>query len=421
MKKTAIETEYLRRTPKSAAMAQSAVKVMPGGNTRTTVFHPPYPLAFMRGEGPWLWDADGNRYLDFFYNGLSIIHGHAYAPIREAIANSLGDGTALGSVSGELVAFAELLQSRLPHAEQFRFTNSGSESGMIAARVARQFTGRNILVKSRYAYHGSYPDLEAGLYGQEDIAGRCLIAAFNDIDSFRQVLARHRGEVAAIVIEPVMFTGRVVAPDPAFLQAVQKLAQDDGCLFILDDCLMLRLAEGGSAEKWGLKPDLTILGKFLGGGLPMGALGGSAKVLSAFDPREEEHIFHGGSFNGNRLSATAGLVAIRDLDRQAIDAMDRRCTTLRQGIEQKAAALGIGVDVSGVGSVAGISFTEDCVRHEEAPSALGLSALFQLACLNAGVSLQPGGLIALSTAIDDDAIDFALRGIGTALEQVSAL
>lgn len=417
----AIEREYRRRTPGSAELAKRASATLPGGNTRTTVYHAPYPLTFARGDGPWLWDLDGNRYLDLFYNGLSIIHGHGYAPIREAVQEAMLAGTALGSTSSELVEFAELLQGRLPHAEQLRFTNSGSEAGMIAARIARAATGRPLLVKARHAYHGCYPDLEAGLYGIGDMPGRTLVAEFNNLQSFERLLAEHGSEVAAIVIEPVMFTGRVVTPEPGFLDGVQRLVRRHSCLFILDDCLMFRLAEGGSAQTYGLSPDLTILGKFLGGGFPMGAVAGSTSVMSLLDPRRSDCIFHGGSFNGNRISATAGRIAVRDLTAGAIQAMDGRAATLRRRIEAKADSLGVPVAVTGTGSIAGICFLEAPARHEEHPSEVDLATLFLLACLNQGVSLQPGGLISLATMVDDDALEFGISGIESALEQIAGL
>ncbi|MGF7162232.1 glutamate-1-semialdehyde 2,1-aminomutase [Rhodoligotrophos appendicifer] len=418
---TSLEREFRRRTPKSADFAERASLVLPGGNTRTTVFHPPYPLSFARGDGPWLWDLDGNRYFDLFYNGLSIIHGHNYAPIREAIAAKLLDGSALGSASIELVEFAETLQRRLPNAELLRFTNTGSEAGMIAVRVARAVTGRPLLLKAERAYHGSYPDLEAGLYGVGDMPGRSLVAPFNDLPAFETVMAEHGSRVAAIILEPIMFTGRVVPPEPGFLEGVQALARKHGSLFMIDDCLMFRLAVGGSAEKFSLDPDITILGKFVGGGTPVGVVAGRRSVMESLDPTKPGAIFHGGSFNGNRIGATAGHIAMRDLTEAAITGMDKRMERLRHSLQSKADAIGLPVAVTGEGSVAGIAFLTDPVRHEDDPSALGLSVLFQLACFNNGVSVAPGGVMALATMVDDDSLSFAIGAMEDALEHVADL
>ena len=278
---------------------REAARVMPGGNTRTTSFHPPYPVVIQSGDGPWVCDVDQCRYLDLFCNGLSLIHGHGYAPVREAIVAALQRGMAWSGASREQIAYAEMLRDRLP---------------------------------AIGAYHGSYPDLEAGLYGQGNLQGRALIADFNDLTSFERVMAEHGKEVAALVIEPVLVTGRVVAPQPGFLKEIEQLARRYGALTILDDCLMLRLAVGGSCEKFGLQPDLIVLGKFLGGGTALGAFGGARDLMKIFDPTRPRAVFHGGSFNGNLLGCAAGIATLQGLTRERIEYMDGACERLRSAL-----------------------------------------------------------------------------------------
>jgi len=418
---TLIEQRYRRETPGSWGLMQRAAGAMPGGNTRTTSFHPPYPVVIERGEGAWLWDVDGRRYLDLFCNGLSLIHGNNYGPAREAIQTAIQRGTAWSGASREQVAFAELLQDRIEAIEWLRFTNSGSEAGMLAVKAARLLTGRRYIVKSIGAYHGSYPDLEAGLYGQGDVEGRALVAPFNDLGAYERVMAQHGTQVAAIIIEPVLVTGRVVAPERGFLSAVEDLARRYGALSILDDCLMLRLAVGGSAEKFALRPDIVVLGKFLGGGTAMGAFGGSRDLMKIFDPTRKGCVFHGGSFNGNLIGSSAGLVTLRELTAPRIAAMDAASVRLREALARRAAELGIEVIISGLGSVSGIAFAADTVRHEDDPSALGLASLFHLACLSEGILMGPGGIIAVSTAHDEAAVAHAIAGFGAALEKMADL
>jgi glutamate-1-semialdehyde 2,1-aminomutase len=328
---------------------------------------------------------------------------------------------AWSGASREQIAYAEMLRDRLPAMEQLRFTNSGSEAGMLAVKAARHLTGRPYILKAVGAYHGSYPDLEAGLYGQGNLRGRALVANFNDLTSFEQVMAEHGTEVAALVIEPVLVTGRVVAPEPGFLKQLELLARRYGALTILDDCLMLRLAVGGSCEKFGLQPDLIVLGKFLGGGTPLGAFGGARDLMKIFDPTRPGAVFHGGSFNGNLLGCAAGIATLRGLTRERIDGMDGACDRLRSALVQRARELGIELVSSGTGSVIGISFAADPKRHEDDPSALGLASLFHLACANEGVLIGPGGVLAVSTAHDAAAIDFAIAALSAALEQVAKL
>ena len=417
--RTFIEERYRRDTPSSLAIMTAAAGALPGGNTRTTSFHPPYPVVIDRGDGPWLWDVDQRRYVDLFGNGLSLIHGNNHGPTREAIQAVIHRGTAWSGASREQLVYAELLRDRVKAMEFLRFTNSGSEAGMLAVKAARHVTGRPYIVKSMGAYHGSYPDLEAGLYGQRDLPGRALVATFNDLASYERVMALHGKEVAAIVVEPVLVTGRVVPPAPGFLTDLQALARRHGALSILDDCLMLRLAVGGSAEKFGLEPDMVVLGKFLGGGTALGAFGGSREIMKIFDPTTPGCVFHGGSFNGNLLGCSAGIATLRNLTAERIAAMDAASLRIRNALAQCAEALGLGVLISGLGSVAGIAFTADPMRHEDDPSALGLASLFHLACLSEGVLIGPGGIIAMSTAHDDSAVDFAIAGLTAALRSLA--
>jgi glutamate-1-semialdehyde 2,1-aminomutase len=416
-----IEERYRRETPNSAALMNKAAAVLPGGNTRTTSFHPPYPVVIERADGPWLWDVDKRRYVDLFCNGLSLIHGNNYAPAREAIQTTMQRGTAWSGASREQIAYAELLQDRIKAMELVRFTNSGSEAGMMAVKAARHITARPYVVKSVGAYHGSYPDLEAGLYGQGDLEGRALVAPFNDLGSYERIMAQHGKEVAAIVVEPVLVTGRVVPPAPGFLTSLEALARRYGALSILDDCLMLRLAIGGSAERFDLQPDMVVLGKFLGGGTALGAFGGSREIMKIFDPTRQGCVFHGGSFNGNPLGCAAGLVTMHDLTAERIAAMDAASLSIRHALARRADQLGVEVILTGMGSVAGIAFAADPKRHEDDPSALGVASLFHLAALSEGVLIGPGGILAVSTAHDGAAISRAIDGLSAALEKIAEL
>jgi glutamate-1-semialdehyde 2,1-aminomutase len=416
-----IELRYREATVGSARLMEEAAGAMPGGNTRTTNFYPPYPIVIEHAEGAWLRDVDQRRYVDLFCNGLSLIHGNGYAPVREAIQAALVDGSAWAGASRIQIGYAELLRDRIPALESLRFTNSGSEAGMLAVKAARRATGRRYIVKAYGAYHGSYPDLEAGLYGQSNIEGRALVATFNDIASYERVMAEHGRDVAAIVIEPVLVTGRVVAPAPGFLNEVEALARRFGALSVVDDCLMLRLAVGGSNEKFSLRPDIVVLGKFLGGGTPLGAFGGSRSLMKMFDPTRAGCIFHGGSFNGNPLGCSAGYVTLTQLTAARIAAMDAACVQIREALKAAGRKFGVEVQVTGVGSVVGIAFPADPMRHEDDPAALGLASLFHLACLNEGVMIGPGGIITVSTAHDEVALDFAIHGMANALGSVGRL
>lgn len=411
------EERYVDGTLASAAMIRRAQRCMPAGSTRTFGFHQPYQVTFHHGSGPYLWDVDGNRYVDLVYNGLSLIHGHSYPPVMEALQRALSRGTAWPGPNDEQVRFAELLRDRVHGVELVRFANTGSEAAMLAVKIARHVTGRPLVLKAWHGYHGCYPDLEAGLEGAGE-TDRTVLAHFGDPDSFARVLEQQCGQVAAVILEPVMFTGVVTPPPAGFLQAVEKLAHEAGALFILDDCLMLRLSYHGSADLFGLQPDLTVLGKIIGGGLPVGAVGGPAEIMKCLDPTTPGHIYHGGSFNGNLLGSTAGRTAIEHLTRDRITQMNQHTETLETGLRASAETAGVPVSVNSFGSVMGIYMQAEPPQTGQVVET-SLQHEFHLACLNNGIYLGPGGECAMATVITDEVVDQLAESFDHALKEVA--
>ncbi len=414
---TVIEREYTRRTPDSAKMMRRACAHMPHGVTRALSWFAPYPLVLDRGVGASVTDVDGNRYVDLFTNGLSLIHGHAYGPIEHALRRALTRGTAWPGASDAQIAYAELLCRRVPGAEHVRFTNTGTEATMLAVKLARHASGRQVIVKAWHGYHGSYDDLEAGLQGRGEMPGRVALARFGELDSYRAALERHVGEVAAIVLEPVQFTGLVTPPPDGFLPALRELAREAGVLLVLDDCLMFRLAEGGSAERFGLEADITCLGKWIGGGLPVGAITASAELMSPFDPADGGALYHGGSFNGNLLGMVAGAIAVGDLTAGAIARIDAQADSLRADLALAAREVGVPVHTSGVGSAFGL-YVLDQLDGEVDRRA---SSLLHLAAANHGVYYGRDGEIGLCTSLGDEDLQRASSGLRAALADVAAL
>ncbi len=419
--RASVEEIYRRRTPRSEQAMERARRYMVRGITRGWGYHRPYPIVGARGEGPYLFDLDGNRYVDLANNGLSLIHGHAFPPVVQALERAVKRGSGWLVASEEQIDFAQLLCERIEIYERVRFTNSGTESGMLAMKVARAFTGRQAVLKAIDGFHGSFDDLEVGLYDRPEIPGRVYLAPFGDAEAFARQLAEHGEEIAAVVLEPLMFSGLVTTAPPGFLQRVQEAARRAGALFVLDDCLMLRLAYGGSAERYGLEPDLTFLGKFIGGGLPMGVLGGRAEIMEVLDPHRLEPLYHGGSFNGNLLSSVSGRVSLEHFTAETIKSMDERTAGLRVALMAEAEALGLPLTVVGDGSVLGVYVTDELQRHDGLFTAGEPTQLLHLAALTHGVLMGPGGEIALSSATSGPALDRAHEGLLRALGDVARL
>ncbi len=416
-----LEEIYRSRTPRSREAMARARRYMVRGLTRGWGYHRPYPLVAQRGEGPWLIDLDENRYVDLANNGLSLIHGHAFPPVVQALREAAGRGSGFLVPSEEQIAFAEMLCERIEIFERVRFTNSGTESGMLAMKVARAFTERPAVLKSIDGFHGSFDDLEVGLYDRPEEPGRVYLAPFGDAEAFEAKLAEHGEEIAAVVLEPLLFSGLVTTAPPGFLRRVQEAAQGAGALFVLDDCLMLRLAYGGSAERYGLRPDLTFLGKFIGGGLPMGVLGGRADVMDVLDPHREQPLYHGGSFNGNLLSCVTGRVSLEHFTAETIAAMDERAAWLRAELERCAGELGLPFTTTGDGSAMGVYLTEALSRHSGNFMAGEGTQLLHLAALAHSVFMGPGGEIALSSVVADEALEQARAGLLAALNDLARL
>jgi glutamate-1-semialdehyde 2,1-aminomutase len=413
---------YERQTVRSAEANARARRSLPGGDTRTATFHRPYPLLIERAEGPYLWDADGNRYLDLLGNYTSLVHGNAYPPILRAVEEAARRGTAWAASNASHIALAELVCQRVTSVELVRFCNSGTEAGMLAAKVARHATGRPCVLRARSGYHGSYDDLEG-----EEATPRMLAADYGDAGSFEAVLAERGQEVAAVFLEPLQGGGTFV-PDPEFIRRVQEAAARAGAVFVLDEVITLRLGEGGLQGAWDLKPDLTMMGKIVGGGFPVGLVGGSSDLMRYLDPSDGSPpaLFHSGTFNGNPVTAAAGVVSLEELTTDRIALMTDLAASLRQGLAEAASHLDLPLVTTGLGSLLTVFFEREVPFPPRVRSDLGLLSAFHLACLNRGLFIAPRGMVVLSTAmtapIVNDAIDrfaLALRDVAEIRDEVN--
>jgi glutamate-1-semialdehyde 2,1-aminomutase len=358
--------------PRSAEAFARAKAVFPDGTARVTVERDPIPRYMHHGEGAYLVDIDGRRFLDLNGNFTTLIHGHAFPPVVAALTRQLQNGSCFANPTEVEIELAELLCARVPHLERMRFVNSGTEAVMFAVKAARAFTGRPAIAKIEGAYHGAYdwvevsqaatptnwgdPNVPASTATYRGMPTRVLedvvVLRFNDVDGAVRLLNQHGERLAAVVIDPMPSRGGLIAPTTAFVDALQATARRLGILIISDEVLNLRQGYAGASVRYGLTPDLFALGKIIGGGLPIGAVGGRQEIMSVFDAdKGPPFLPQGGTFSANPLSMTAGLVAMQALDRAAFTRLEQLGDDVRAKLEASIASHGAPLSVTGAASL----------------------------------------------------------------------
>ncbi len=405
--------DYLARTPRSRALFERATDSLPGGSTRTTVYSAPYPPYAACGSGLVVRDVDDNTYRDFLGNYTSLILGHAHPAVVAAVEAQVRRGSAFAAPTETEVELAEELRRRVPSIEHLRFTSSGTEATMFAIRAARAFTGRPLIAKFDHSYHGTHDLVMAGTPGVPDAIGDLIVELpWGDPDGILERLRGREGELAAFILEPVQGAGGVRSPEPGFLEFVRSLADRLGALVIFDEIISFRVGHGGAQEMFGIRPDLTTLGKIIAGGYPLAAFGGRADVMAIFDARRERAVSHGGTFNGNPVAAAAGLATLGELDGAAYARLDLLGVRLAERLSARIATDGLSARVSRVGSLfqvfrgeAGAAFAPGASQ----PSELHLRLLLD------GFLLAPRGMGAIPTVATEQDVDDLADAIGRAL------
>ena len=426
---------------KSAALHARAKRVMPGGNTRAVVYQSPYPPYAVSGRGAVITDADGQERYDFLNNYTSLIHGHADPAINEAVIAQLHQGTAFAMPTEQEIALAELLVARVPSIEQVRFTNSGTEAVMMAVKAARAYTGRPKIAKFEGCFHGQYDYVEVSLEPPKDIGAgdppsfayaegtpqevleSVVVLPFNDTATMERLLEKHRAELAAVVIDPLPWRAGLIEAESTFLRRLRNVTREYGILLIFDEVICFRVAAGGMQSLTGIKPDLTSLGKIIGGGFPIGAVGGSAEVMSVFDPTTgHAKVPHGGTFTANPISMVAGLAAMEKMTEAEYQRLDALGNALRARLTQVMKEARVAGQATGQGSLFQIHLharpLKDFRSCQLTPSEAARRQSLYRSLLAHGIFMAPMLMGCLSTPMREKELDIFADAFALALQDL---
>jgi glutamate-1-semialdehyde 2,1-aminomutase len=400
------EARYVAANPESRRLHDERARFMPGGNTRTTIHQPPFPLTIVRGEGARLIDADGHEYVDFLGEYTAGLYGHSNAVIVDAIQRALADGFVLGAPNRHEAVLAEAICARFPSIELVRFCNSGTEANLLALSLCKAVTGRLGVLVFSGAYHGG---ILLFAHGSSPLNPPFdwILGEYNNAADVARLVEEHAHRLAAVIVEPLQGAAGVIPADRAFLRTLREVTAAHGALLVFDEVMTARLSRGGMQQLLGIEPDLTTLAKFVGGGLPFGALGGRADLMRRFDPSRPDALQHGGTFNNDVLTMAAGAAGLtKVLADTEITRLNDLGDRLRQRLNEFSAGLDLRFCATGYGSLVGLHFTPGPVRNEsDVPEATELRGLLHLHMLERGFSYGRRGFVALSLPLDERDID----------------
>jgi len=433
--------------PKSAALFERAKKVMPSGYTRHMAVAKPHPIYATEADGCWITDAEGIKRIDYVNNFSALIHGHNKKEIVEAIAKQAGSLISSILPSESEIKLAELITERIPSCEEVRFTNSGTEAVMIAIKAGRAYTGKSKIAKMEGGYHGQFdltetsfqpnpenwgdecaPNSVASSFGTpQSVLDEVLVLPLNNIEAARSLLRKHADEIGTVIIDPLRLQVGLVEPETSYLEMLREETEALGMVLIFDEVFSLRCSYSGTQGLRGITPDLTTMGKIIGGGLPIGAVGGKKKFMSVFSISDgDPKVKHSGTFTANPMSMVAGYTGMSLLTPAAFDSLDRISLSLREGLNKIIVDLGVAGHVQGISSLNALILCDKPIRnYRELVSAvmdgfLDRLGVYQALLMDEGLLTMRGGFI-LSTAMTQSDIDFTLEGVRNALTKMKAM
>jgi len=432
---------FKKRTQKSARLFEKAQAYLPGGDTRTVTYFYPYPVYIEYGAGCKLCDVDGNEYIDFLNQYTALVHGHGHPAIVKAASDQAKLGMSFAGPTENQITLAGMICGRVKSVEWIRFCNSGSEATLNAIRAARIFSGKSKIVKMEGAYHGSHDLAEVSLMPPPEKAGpisrplsfpahrgipasileEVLVVPFNNKEVTEKVIRENSKDIACVIMEVISALPGLIIPEGGFLKFVRELTQKLKIVLILDEIVTFRLSKGGAQEIYGVEPDLTTFGKLIGGGLAIGAFGGSKEIMKSFSPLEKDSISHSGTFNANPVTMAAGVACLQELTAEEIKRINSLGDRLRQGVDSILAKQGVAGRALGFGSLGQIHLNKERIAdyRTAAKGNFQALALLHMELLERGINMAPrGGEIAISTPMTEKEINIFLSAFEDSLTEI---
>ena len=434
---------YRDWTLTSEKMMEEARRVLPGGDTRSSAHYRPYPAFMVGGSGCRLTDADGHEYVDFMNNFTSLIHGHAHRPTVAAVSEQISRGSAFAAPTETQVELARILCERVPSLDELRFCSSGTEATAMCVRAARAWNGKPKVVKVEGGYHGSHDFGEISLvpipgksgplespaalipdrsFSESSLAD-VIVTPFNEPEITRRQIEAQADEICALIVEPMVGAMGMIPPEPGYLAELREITLENEVLLIFDEVITLRVASGGMQERSGVTPDLTAMGKIIGGGLPIGAFGGKRDLVEQFNPERRDTIMHASTFSGNALTMAAGLAALRHYGAEEADRINALGERLRARFNAAFRQSGVRGQATGLGSLSLIHLCDRPIRNvRDGVRAMvesgRVSGLLHLGMLRRGVFAAGRLMYCTSTPMGEAEVDLAAAALAETLDEL---
>lgn len=427
---------FLMRTPRSEEVYNTAKQYVAGAVSRSPLYYDPYPIFIKEGKGYTIRDVDGNDYIDYINNYTSNILGHAHPVIIQAVKDAVEKGVSFNGPIEEEYILSKLITERLHSVDQLRFTNSGTEAVMYAIKTARAITGRSKIAKFEGAFHGGYDSVQVSVKivpekcGSKEapigcaskgvttaVSNETIILPFNNSAACKEIIWREKEELAAVIIDPIMSVPGLIIPTKEFMTKLREITEECNVLLIFDEVVSFRIGTGGAQEYYNIMPDLTVLGKIIGGGFPVGAFGGKEEIMQSFNPPQYSgYLVHGGTFNANPITLTAGINTINFLDKNLCDHLNTLGETLRKGVRNLFKLNDLEGQITGISSLFNFHFSKEPIvdyRSTFSDNQKFMQYIFW-GLMNRGIFLAPRGYGCISAPMTG-------KNVQTFLETLSEL